>query len=111
MIYHGTSKVERIYFHDENNNENVHFIAMEIDCDNPIFYVRTCCNSEWEWKFVYNPSNYDMVRHAIWDVGFDSENIDEALRELDGFFEEIFDEIVIWDECDCESGCKHCNCN
>lgn len=110
MIYDGTQKVELIYFRTENDQNDVHFIAMEIDSDEPVFYVRTCCNSDWVWKFWYSPSNYEMVRHAIWDVGFDSEDMEEALWELDGYFEEIFDEIVIWDECDCENGCNHCGC-
>lgn len=114
MIYNGTNKVELIYFHLENRPGERHFIAMEINSDEPVFYVRTCCNPDWEWKFCYTTSNYDMVKHCIWDVCFDSEDMDEALYELDGYFEEIFEEIVIWDECeatcDCESGCNHCNC-
>lgn len=111
MIYNGTAKAELIYFHRENDKEDVHFISMEIDSDEPVFYVRTCCNPDWEWKFYYNPSNYEMVRHAIWDVCFDSEDMDEALWELDGYFEEIFDEIVIWDDCDCDGNCNCCGCN
>ena len=114
MIYNGTTKAELIYFHSENDKSDIHFIAMEIDRDEPVFYVRTCCNPDWEWKFCYNQSTYEMVRHAIWDVCFDSNDIEEALFELDGYFEEIFDEIVIWDECkrdcDCETGCEHCGC-
>lgn len=110
MIYYGTEKAELIYFHLDDDDSDVHFITMEIDSDEPVFYVRTCCNSDWEWKFYYTPSNYDMVKHAIWDVGFDSKDMKEMLFELDGFFESIFDEIVIWDECDCEGTCEHCNC-
>ena len=110
MIYKGTEKAELIYFHIETDENDCHFIMMERDSDAPIFYVRTCCNSDWEWKFYYNPSNYEMVKHAIWDVGFDSEDMEEMLFELDGYFEEIFEEIVIWDECECNGGCEHCGC-
>lgn len=113
MIYYGTEKEEFIYFHLEDDEDDIHFIAMERDCDEPVFYVRTCCNSDWEWKFYDTASNYEMVKHAIFDLGFDCDDMDELLFELDGVFEEIFDEIVIWDcdgTCDCESGCNHCGC-
>ena len=114
MTYYGTEKAELIYFYPNGNKDDLHFIVMERDCDESVFYVRACCNSNWEWKFYDTASNYEMVKHAIFDAGFECEAMDEMLFELDGIFEEIFDEIVIWDECeatcDCESGCNHCNC-
>jgi hypothetical protein len=113
MIYYGTEKVEFIYFHLEDNEDDLHFIAMERDCDEPVFYVRTCCNNDWEWKFYDTTSNYDMVKYAIIDASFDCKDMQEYLFELDSVFEEIFDEIVIWDceaTCDCETGCNHCGC-
>lgn len=110
MIYKGTEKAEIIYFHTETDENDCHFIMMERDGNEPVFYVRTCCNSDWEWKFHYNLSNYEMVKHTIWDVGFDSEDMEEMLWELDGIFEEIFDKIVIWDKCKCDGGCEHCDC-
>ncbi len=110
MTYYGTDKVELIWFHLGNNKDR-HIISMEQDCNESVFYVRTCCNSDWEWKFDYTTSNYEMVKHAIFDAGFNCESMDEMLFELDEIFEEIFEEIVIWDcECDCDSGCAHCNC-
>jgi hypothetical protein len=112
MIYCGTDKVELIYFHlDEDKNER-HFITMEQDADENVFYVKTCCNPEWEWKFAYTAGNYEMVKHAIFDAGFDSENMENMLYELDEIFEEYFEEIVMLDECncDCENGCNHCGC-
>jgi hypothetical protein len=54
-----------------------------------------------------------MVKHAIWDAGFDADDMSDMLWALDEVFESIFDEIVIWDkecECDCDTGCEHCNC-
>lgn len=113
MIYNGTAKAELIYFHLEDDKNDAHFIAMEIDSDEPFFYVRTCCNSDWEWKFFYSPSNYDMVRHAIWNAGFDSEDMEEMLCGLDQYFEDVFEEIVVWEcdsTCDCEDGCHCCGC-
>jgi hypothetical protein len=115
MIYNGTAKAELIYWHLDGDKTNVHFIAMEIDDDEPVFYVRTCCNEDWEWKFHYTVGNYEMVKHAIWDAGFDSADMEDMLWALDDIFEDIFEDIVIWDEeceatCDCESGCNCCNC-
>lgn len=113
MIYYGTDKAELIYFHLDEDKNDRHFVTMEQDGDENVFYVRSCCNPNWEWKFYYTATNYEMVKHAIFDVGFDSVNMEEMLWELDGYFEDIFDEIVVWDkcECDCENGCEHCNCN
>ena len=110
MVYYGTEKAELIYFHEKGNENNMHFIVMEQDCDESVFYVRTCCNSDWEWKFYYNPSNYEMVKHMIMDAGFECDAMDEMLFELDGIFEEIFEEIVVWDECECNRSCEHCDC-
>ena len=113
MIYCGTEKVELIYFHLDEDENNRHFITMEQDADANVFYVRTCCDLEWEWKFAYTATHYEMVKHAIFDAGFDSEDMHDFLCNLDEIFEEIFDEIVICDcdeACDCDNGCNHCGC-
>lgn len=110
MVYYGTDKTELIYFHLHGNEDDMHFVAMTQDCDENVFYVKSCCNTEWEWKFHYTATTYEMVKHAIFDIGFDSENMEEMLHALDECFEEIFDEIVIWD-CECDGNCEHCDCN
>ena len=111
MIYNGTEKMELIYFHLENDESVRHFVTMEIDSDEPVFYVRTCCNDDWEWKFYYTASNYEMVRHAIFDAGLESENMAEMLWTLDAIFEEIFEDIIVWDcDCDCDGNCENCKC-
>ena len=111
MIYYGTDKIEVVYFY-LNDESQRHFITMEQDSDENIFYVRTCCNVDWEWKFEYTTSNYEMIKHAILDAIFDSEDMHDLLYILDEIFEEGFNEIVIFDECDCdcENGCNHCGC-
>lgn len=111
MIYCGTDKAELIYFHlDEDENE-LCAIVMEQDSDDNVFYVREYCNPDWEWKFMYTAANYEMVKHAIFDAGFDSKDMSDLLLMLDAIFEEYFDEIVILDECDCDGNCNCCNCN
>lgn len=108
MIYNGTDKLEVIYFHLENDESVRHFITMEQDCDESVFYVRTCCNDDWEWKFHYTSSNYEMVKHTIFDACFDSENMCEFLMMLDEIFDDTFEDIVVWD-CDCDGSCECCN--
>jgi hypothetical protein len=108
MIFNGIMKTEALFFHLENNKDEVHFIEMERDCEEDVFYVRVCCDDKWEWKFYDEASNYELVKHAIFDAGFDAENMNDLLWELDAIFEEYFEEIVIWDECDGNCGC--CNC-
>ena len=112
MNYYGTEKAEFIYFNTDRNEDEMHFIEMERDCMEPVFYVRTCCSRDWEWVFYDNATNYEMVKHVIFDVAHACEDMEEFMRELDEIFEEIFNEIVVWDECecDCENGCNHCNC-
>lgn len=112
MIYYGTDKIEVIWFHLDDDKKNRHYVSMERAGDENAFWVRTCCNPDWEWKFWYTSDNYEMVKHAIWDAGFDADDMNDMLCALDEVFESIFDEIVLWDECDCdcETGCEHCNC-
>ena len=107
MIYYGTKKVEHIYFHLEDDVDDLHYIEMERDADENVFYVRACCDHEWEWKFHDCVSNYEIVKHAIFDAGFDAEDIGDMLYALDSIFEDIFDGIIIWD---CECNCNNCNC-
>ena len=109
MIYCGTDKTELIYFHLDENKDELGTIVMEQDSDDNVFYVRTYCNPDWEWKFAYTASHYEMVKHAIFDAGFDSKDMNDFLFALDTIFEEYFNEIIMWD-CDCDGSCNCCNC-
>ena len=107
MIFDGTMKSEALFFHLDNDKSAVHFVEMERDCEEDTFRVSVCCDDEWEWKFYDQASNYDLVKHAIFDVAFDADNMTELINGLDAVFEEYFYEIVAF-ECNC--GCENCNC-
>lgn len=105
MNYHGTYVTETIYVTTGNE---VHYIELTKSGDDPIFFVTTCCNEDWVWAFNMDMSNYDMVKHVIMDVIFDSDDMEELIDTLDEVFEEVFADILVDGECDC--GCNHCGC-
>ena len=113
MIFNGMLKNEVLFFHLEDNKDEVHFVEMERDSDTDLFSVRVCCDDTWEWKFFDVSCNYELVKHAIFDVAFDSHNMKELIEGLDETFEDVFNEIVAWEcetTCNCNDGCSHCNC-
>ena len=109
MIFNGMMKSEALFFRLENDVNDVHFVEMERDCEEDVFYVRVCCDDEWEWKFYDKASNYELVKHAIFDIAFDSHNMTELINCLDEVFEDTFNEILAF-ECDCNGSCDHCTC-
>lgn len=115
MVYHGTSITETIYVGTQSDLENTCCINLIKAHDEPIFYVTTCCNTDWVWKFSMDgESNYEMVKHTIIDTIFECSNIIELIDCLDAIFEEDFDDIVVYeeevhDELCCEN-CNHRSC-
>ena len=116
MVYYGTSKIEEIYIGPEECDlSDACCIEMIKDIDEPVFYVTTCCNTDWVWKFrLDGESNYEMIKHTIIDAIFECENIAELMDNLDGIFVEDFDDIVMYEEemhdelcCEC---CNHRGC-
>lgn len=113
MVYYGSVKTEAMVFHNDNDVHEMHYVELVRPCEDGVFYVRTCCDSEWEWAFYYTASNYEMIKHVIMDVMFECNNMTELMLELDIMFEENFAEIVAYDDdddCDCDTGCNHCRC-
>lgn len=108
MIYCATDVTEQIYMHNENDHHDMHCIALTKSGEDPTFYVTCCCNEAWVWEFYMdNASNYEMVKHVVMDTMLECDNMHDVLAELDAQFEEIFDEIIVWDECD-GSCCENC---
>ena len=107
MIFNGMMKTEALFFYVDNDKEDMHFIEIERDCEQNVFRVGVCCDEEWEWKFRDDASNYELVKHAIFDVAFDAKNMTELINDLDEVFEEYFREIVV---CECNCCCDNCNC-
>ena len=115
MVYHGTSKIETIWVGPENDMDDVCCIDMTKVYDENAFYVSTCCNTDWVWKFnMEGETNYEMVKHTIIDEVFECENMIELMDHLDDIFGELFGDIVAYedeahDECCCEA-CNHRGC-
>lgn len=115
MVYHGTSKTETIYVGPENDLDRACCIDLIKAYDEPVFYVTTCCNTDWVWKFSMDgESNYEMIKHTIIDAAFECDNIVDLMDCLDAIFEEDFDDIVVYeeemcDDCCCEE-CNHRSC-
>jgi hypothetical protein len=110
MVYHGTGIVEEIYMGPDGNLEDVCCVELIKVPDEPVFYVTTCCNTDWIWKFnMDGESNYEMIKHTIIDAIFECNDIIELMDCLDAVFEEDFDDIVVWEEVYDDCCCENCN--
>ena len=106
MVFNGMMKLETLYFHLENDTTNVCWVEMEKDCEEGIFFVRVRhMSDEWEWTLYNKNSNYELIKHTIFDIAFDAHNAIELIHGLDEIFEDDFNEIVVWKCC-----CEHCIC-
>jgi len=107
MVYHGTSTHEIIQFHATDDND-LHFIEMIKSANGPTFSVMCCCDPDWYYEFYMdNNSNYERVKITIMNEIADDLDVEELLDELSEIFEEVFEDILVEDECDC---CVHCTC-
>lgn len=110
MVYYSNYVTEGIVFHSKDDVDDFYIIALTKNLDGGTFTVEVDFDDEWKWEFDLGcPANYEMVKHMIMDVAFSCENEDELLMELDSVFEEMFEEIVVWDD-DCDGDCEHCSC-
>ena len=108
MKYIGTYETETIWLGDEDDQ---HYIELIKASDDPIFYVRACCDPSWIYKFCYDVSSYSMVKHTIVDAAFECDDMTELMDLLDDVFTENFDDIIVYDECeDCSECCGECKC-
>ena len=109
MIFDGITKAEAFFFHTNDERHWHSFIEMEIDDDENVFYVRSSDYDGWEWRFHYTTSNYELVKHIIFDVAFDANDMEEIIDALEKIFADVFREIVDWCYY-CEAGCESCEC-
>lgn len=115
MIYHGTTNTETIFIGQEADLDDVCCIDLIKAHDEAVFYVTTCCNTDWVWQFYMNgETNYEMIKHVIIDAVFECDNIVELMEYLDDVFVEDFDDIIVYeeethDDCCCEN-CNHRDC-
>ena len=110
MVYYGTYNTEGIVVHLNEDVDDRHIIYLTKECDAATFTVNVCCYNDWEWKFsLASPANYEMVKHMIMESAFECEDMDELINMLDDVFEEMFAEIVIWEDACSEHCCEKCN--
>ena len=117
MVYYGTSSAETIWFGPVDNTDEVHYIELHKSADEPVFYVTTCCNEDWVWKFKTDVAySYEIVKYTIMDAAINCCCVNKLLDVLDIIFEEELDDLLADDggeECACEcdgSCCEQCNC-
>lgn len=111
MFYKGTNVMESIHAAPEYDTENEYCINMIKVTDGNVFYVTTDYDDDWYWAFYLDGvGNYEMVKHAIMDVIFDCNDIDDLIDALDCVFADTFDTIVAEFECECGDCCENCNC-
>ena len=116
MVYYSNYATEGMVFHAKEDVNHFYIIALTKNLDGETFRVEVNFNDDWYWELEMIPGAYELVKHMIMDVAFECDNEDELLMELDAMFEDCFNEIVIWNDeeceatCDCNSGCNHCNC-
>ena len=114
MIYYSSYATEGIVFHSSGDVDDFFIIAFTKNLDGKTFRVEVDFDNDWYWEFEMIPGAYELVKHMIMDIAFNSDNEEELLMELDEVFEELFSEIAAQDKCagycDCETGCRHCGC-
>ena len=114
MMLCGVIESERIVVHPDNRPHESHWIDITKDKDGPMFYVTTCCNTDWSWDFWYSTTNYDIVKHLVVDCALTSHTMDELLNELDEAFTDICSDMVYYDKempeetWECDGDCDNC---
>lgn len=119
MIFCGNVTCERLVVHPNDKPHSSHWIEITMEKNLPVFSVTCCCDSEWEWKFWYDKTNYDVVKHLIMDCIIECDTMDDLIDALDEVFDEfcgdmLFDESELEyeeDECECDGNCENCECN
>lgn len=110
MLYKGTNIMECIHIASEYDAENEYCINMMKVMDENVFYVTTDYDDDWYWAFYLDGvANYEMVKHAIMDVAFDCDDIEDYLDMLDCVFADTFETIIVEYEHECECGHDECN--
>lgn len=108
MIYTGTGVAEFINVNDGNEIWSVELAKMP---DKPTFVV--CCDYDDDWGYEFymeNNSDYERIKYCVMEALWECDDMEELLDTLSDIFEDGFADIIVEHECDCETGCEHCNC-
>ena len=117
MIFCGNISSEMIVVHPNNAPHSSHYIEITTSKNEPTFYVNCCCDDEWEWKFWYDKTNYEVVKYLIMDCIIACDTMEELIDALDATFEEECTEMVCYEaelqdgEWECDGDCDNCSFN
>ena len=117
MIYCGSYETETIVVHPSNDPHSSHYLEITISKNEPTFYVTCCCDDEWEWKFWYDKTNYEVVKYLIMDCIIACDTMRELIDTLDATFYDECAEIVCEEaelqegEWECDGDCDNCGFN
>lgn len=113
MTLCGVYEIETIVVHPNDDPHSSHYIEIEMDKEDPIFYVTCCCDEDWGWAFWYSKSDYERVKYAIMDIIHECGTMEELMDVLDEIFVEYFDEVLVCedDEFECDGDCENCEFN
>ena len=117
MIYCGSYETETIVVHPSNDPHSSHYLEITISKNEPTFYVTCCCDDEWEWKFWYDKTNYEVVKYLMMDCIIACGTMRELIDTLDATFYDECAEIVCEEaelqegEWECDGDCDNCGFN
>lgn len=119
MMLCGIYESEKIMVHPNDAPHTSHYVEITKDKDNPMFYVTSCCDEEWNWTFVYSKTNYELVKYTIMDLVMLCDTMDELIDALNDVFEEEFTEMTFNEaelqeeevEWECDGDCENCSFN
>ena len=115
MIFCSNEQIEVLYVHENDNTDETHWIDITTSDDGMVFTVECCCDDEWSWDFVYNRTNYELIKYLIMDCIAECNTMQELILALNEVFETSCEDMVVHetelkeDEFECDGDCKNCN--
>lgn len=117
MIFCGNVSSEKLVVHPNDNPHSSHYIEITMEKNLPVFNVTCCCGENWEWRFWYDKTSYDVVKHLIMDCIIGCDTMQELIDTMDDVFDaNCRDMIFDADEMDydpdsiveCDGDCDNC---
>lgn len=112
MIFCGNVSSERLVVHPNDDPHSSHYIDITMEKNLPVFNVTCCCDEDWEWRFWYDKTSYDIVKHLIMDCIIECDTMEDLIDALDEVFETECADILFWeDELEydgCDGDCSNC---
>lgn len=116
MIFCGNVSCERLVVHPNDNPHSSHWIDIVMEKNLPVFNVTCCCDEAWVWRFWYDKTGYEIVKHLIMDCITECDTMEDLIDALDEVFEENCEDMVFnkceleydEDDIECDGDCDNC---